>query len=137
MPSAEAAHPSPTRKTTTTLQYLTQKRDPKRTLILKPMATESKTPNPSDETIIAPCQECGVEIPTRGAITQIDDEGNVIFRTAFDLCDDCKSEIERRVEARRVDAARRRAKYEKTLADLINSIPKKTERQIGLDMGLD
>ena len=101
------------------------------------MSHESQIPRDQDGRIIAPCRRCGVEIPTRGAMYQVDDDGNIFSLRAHDLCSDCKEEIERRVEARKIDDARRRAKYEKTLADLINSIPKKTERQIGFDMGLD
>ena len=66
-----------------------------------------------------------------------DDEGNSEIVMSFDRCADCEAELERRAAERKVIEARSKAKYEKSLADLINSIPKKTERQIGFDMGLD
>lgn len=66
-----------------------------------------------------------------------DKEGNSTIVMSFNQCDDCKAELEKRVAESRVRRAEAKARYEKSLADLINSIPKKTERQIGLDMGLD
>ena len=96
------------------------------------MSTESKIPN-TDDPIVAPCHLCGVEIPTSCAISQIDDEGNIISSIAVDLCSDCKADLEKRVAASRVDAARRKAKYEKTLADLLKGKPRQMDLELGLD----
>ena len=108
-------------------------------LPLIPMATESKTPNLSDESIVAPCRGCGVGIPShpRDVMRSYDKEGNSTIVMSFNQCDDCKIELEKRVAESKIREAEAKARYEKSLADLINSIPKKTERQIGLDMGLD
>ena len=97
------------------------------------MATESKTPDTDGTPIIAPCHRCGAEIPTSAAIRQVDDEGNIISSIAVDLCSDCEEEITRRVAERRVDAARRKAKYEKSLADLLKGKPKQMDFEMGLD----
>ncbi len=104
---------------------------------LRHMSNDSQISSVGDKTIIAPCRGCGVEIPTRGAIGQVDDDGNVISKIAFDLCADCKAKLQIRMEESKVLEAEAKARYEKSLADLINSIPKKTEKQIGFDMGLD
>ena len=103
------------------------------------MATESKTPNTDDDTIIAPCSGCGIGISTRArdVMRAYDEEGNSEIVMSVNRCDACEAELKRRVAEGRVRAARSKAKYEKTLADLRNSIPKKTEKQVGLDMGLD
>ena len=103
------------------------------------MVTESKTPNTDDDTIVAPCRGCGVGIPShpRDVMRAYDEEGNSEIVMSFNQCDDCEAELNRRVAEGRVRAARAKAKHEKTLADLRNSIPKKTEKQIGLDMRLD
>ena len=102
------------------------------------MSLEAKIPDTDDDPIIAPCRGgCGVEIPTSYAIKAYGDDGSVEILMAVDQCADCEAELERRVAEHRVDAARRRAKYEKNLADLINSIPKPKHEQAELDMGLD
>ena len=103
------------------------------------MSTESKTPELEDGTIIAPCRGCGVGIPSlpHDVMWAHDEEGNSEIVMSFNQCDDCEEELKKRVAEGRVRAAQAKAKYEKTLADLRNSIPKKTEEQIGLDMGLD
>ncbi len=103
------------------------------------MVTEPKIPDAEDDTIIAPCRGCGVGIPSlpRDVMRAYDKEGNSTIVMSFNQCDDCKIELERRVAASRVRRAEAKARYEKSLADLLNSVPKKTERQIGFDMGLD
>ncbi len=104
------------------------------------MATEPKTPDASDDTfILAPCRGCGVGIPSRPReiMRAYDEDGNSEIVMSFNQCDDCKAELEKRGAERKIRAAEAKAKYEKSLADLIDSIPNKTEKQIGLDMGLD
>ena len=102
------------------------------------MATESKSPETSDDTIIAPCRGCGVGIPShpRDVMRAYDREGDSTIVMSFNQCDDCKVELERRVAESKVRRAEAKARYEKSLADLIDSVPKKTEKQIGFDMGL-
>ena len=95
------------------------------------MTSEANTPETGGTQIVAPCHLCGTEIPTSAAIRQVDDEGNIISSIAVDLCSDCEEEITRRVAERKVDAARRKAKYEKSLADLLKGKPKQ------MDFGLD
>ena len=103
------------------------------------MSTESKIPETEDEVIIAPCRGCGVGIPThpRNVMRAYDEDGNSEIVMSFDRCAECEAELKRRAAERKVREARAKAKYEKSLADLINSIPQKTERQIGFDMGID
>ncbi len=103
------------------------------------MATDSKTPNTNDDTIIAPCRGCGVGIPShpRDVMRAYDEDGNSEIVMSFNQCDDCEAELGRRVAEGRVRAAQAKAKYEKTLADLIASIPKPKHEQPKLDMGLD
>ena len=101
------------------------------------MSTESKTPELEDSEFILPCYKCGVDIRTRKVVRGYDDEGNYVPMLTFDRCADCAAILEERMAQSRKRAAEARAKYEKTLADLIASIPKKTEKQIGFDMGRD
>ena len=103
------------------------------------MPTELIHPDADDGPLIAPCPDCGTATPTRYAIKgfYVGDTYEPEATVAVDMCVDCKADLDKRAVEYRIDAARRRAKYEKTLADLLNSIPKKTEKQIGLDMGLD
>ena len=103
------------------------------------MVKESKTPKTPDGTIIAPCYGCGVGIPSRprDVMWARDEEGNTRIVMSFNQCDDCEVELDRRLAQREIDDARRKAEYEKSLADLLNSVPKKTEKQIGFDMGID
>ncbi len=97
----------------------------------------TKTPH-IDDGESSRCRDCKVEISQRHPITVHDAEGNDTGSSIFvKLCTDCGAERDRRFEERRVDDARRRAKYEKTLADLIASIPKPKHEQATLDLGLD
>ena len=110
-----------------------------RDTILKPrVSTEPKTPE-TDDTIIAPCSMCSVGIRThsRNVLRAYYEDGTSEIVSSFDKCDDCEAELVRRAAERKVREAEAKARYEKSLADLINSIPKKTEKQIGFDMGLD
>ena len=103
-------------------------------LLVLPMSTESKIPETDDQLIIERCSRCKVEISTRHTIKEYDAEGEYTgVSISVRMCNACGSDSERRLAARRVDDARRQAKYEKTLADLLNGAP----RQGGLDMGLD
>lgn len=102
------------------------------------MSTESKIPETDARPRIMRCRKCRVEIATRHTIKSYDADGNDTgVSISVKMCIPCGNDAERRLAASRVDAARRRAKYEKSLADLLNSVPKKTEKQIGFDMGLD
>ena len=74
--------------------------------------------------------------PTRYAIRRYDSEGNyagVSIAGAGDLCSDCKADIDRRVAARKVDAARRKAINEQKIADLLSRSPKQMDLNLGLD----
>ena len=102
------------------------------------MPTESKTPNTDDDIVIAPCPVCGKDTPTRNYVRAVNPDGTYAEIVASSTrCDKCQANHKKLVAESRVRRAEAKARYEKTLADLINSIPKKTERQIGLDMGLD
>ena len=106
--------------------------------ILNPMSTKSKIPETDPQPIIERCSGCGVEISTRHTIKEYDAEGKYTgVSISARMCSTCGSDSERRLAARSVDDARRRAEYEKTLADLIASIPKPKHEQATLDMGLD
>ena len=101
------------------------------------MSTESIIPE-TDEPTITRCRKCKVEISTRHTIKFYDAEGNYDgVSISVEMCPVCGDEQERRLAEHRVDAARRKAKYEKSLADLIASIPKPKHEQPELDMGLD
>ena len=101
------------------------------------MSTESKTPELEDGEFILPCYKCGVDIRTRKVVRGYDDEGNYVPMLTFDRCADCAAILEERMAESKIREAQAKARYEKSLANLINSIPKKTEKQIGFDMGLD
>ena len=98
------------------------------------MSIESKIPNTDDGPIVAPCRRCGVVTPTRYAMKRYDSEGNYVgVSIAGDLCSDCKADLERRVAARNVDAARRKAINEQKLAKLLSHVPKQLDLNLGLD----
>ncbi len=102
------------------------------------MSTESKTPQTPEGTTIAPCPGCGKDIPTRNYIRVLNDDGTYgRVVESVTRCDACEAKHKKLVAASKVREAEAKARYEKSLADLLNSIPKKTERQIGFDMGLD
>ena len=101
------------------------------------MSTESTTPELEDDEFILPCYKCGVEIRTRNVVRGHDEEGNYVVKMTFDRCPDCAAILEERMAQSKKREAEAKARYEKSLADLIASIPKKTEKQIGFDMGLD
>ena len=102
------------------------------------MSTESKTPKTPEGTTIAPCPGCGKDIPTRNYIRVLNDDGTYgrIVASAT-RCEECEAKHKKLVAESRLRRAEAKAKYEKSLADLLNSVPKKTEQQIGFDMGLD
>ena len=97
------------------------------------MSTEQQTPDTDGKPIIAPCHRCGNEIPTSGAIRQVDDEGNIISSIAFDLCSDCEDEITRRVAERRVARARQDELNEQKIQALLSRGPKQMDLEMGLD----
>ena len=101
------------------------------------MSTEAKTPELEDGEFTLPCYKCGVDIRTRKVVRGYDDEGNYVPKMTFDRCANCAAILEELMAQSRKRAAEAKAKYEKSLADLIASIPKKTESQIGFDMDLD
>ncbi len=106
--------------------------------ILNPMSTKSKIPETDVQPIIERCTGCEVEISTRHTIKEYDAEGKYTgVSISVRMCSACGSDSERRLAARSVDDARRRAEYEKSLADLRARAIQRTGLQGGLDMGLD
>ena len=101
------------------------------------MSYESQIPRNQDGQILAPCHMCGVEILTSDVMYQVEDDGSLSILMAHDACSDCEAELERRRAEYRVREAEAKARYEKSLADLIASIPKPKHEQAELDMGLD
>ena len=101
------------------------------------MSTESKTRELEDEEFILPCYKCGVDIRTSRVVRGHDEEGNYVPKFTFDRCPDCAAKLkELMAECDRIEAEAK-AKSEKTLADLIASIPKPKHEQAEFDMGLD
>ena len=102
------------------------------------MSTESKIPETGYRSKLMRCTSCGIDIDTRQRIKTYDGEGNDTgVSIAIRKCIPCAKEAEKRYAANRVREAQIRAKHEKTLADLIASIPKPKYEQSEFDMGLD
>ena len=101
------------------------------------MSYESQIPRNEDGRILAPCRMCGIEILTSEVMYQVEDDGSLTILKSHDACSDCEAELERRRDEYRVREAEAKARYEKSLADLIASIPKPKHEQAKFDMGLD
>ena len=102
------------------------------------MSTESKTPETDNESVIESCRTCGVQITTNFTLKERDHEGNYTgVSISLKKCLACGTEAERRMVESKIREAQAKARYEKSLADLIASIPKPKHEQAELDMGLD
>ena len=101
------------------------------------MSHESQMRRNQDGRILAPCRMCGIEILTSEIMYQVNDDGSRSILKSHDACSDCEVELERRRAEYRVREAEAKARYEKSLADLIASIPKPKHEQAEFDMGLD
>ena len=101
------------------------------------MTTEPEIITTEERPYVGPCPDCGVPVATRYVIRGRDPDGNVVDSMAVDLCSACEAELERRMAESKVLEAQAKARYEKSLADLINSIPKPKHEQAKLDLGLD
>ena len=101
------------------------------------MPMYTKTPHINDGES-SRCRDCKVEISQRHPITVHDAEGNDTGKSIFvKLCPNCGAESDRRFEESRVKEAQAKARYEKSLADLIASVPKPKHEQAHLDMGFE